>query len=530
MGIDRGRSLRRALLPLVLLAFAEALVVAPGGGGYLALVKALGHGTARIDAYHWWTPDVSWWHGHYYSPKAPLVAFLALPLSLLLSALGLQPGNPLAHVQSLAAGSGIDPLTTWPLVLLVSTLAGFALLLLVRDRAERVEPGYGTAAAVAVGAGTMLLPFSTLLFDHVLSALLAFAAFWLLWREREGSQRPALVVAAGLLAGLAVVAEYPAVLAGAILGVYALARPRMLPRAAAYAAGVLVGVAPLFAYNAWAFGSPFHLSYVDAVSVTGNSGHDHIGANASGFFGVGVPSPHAALDLLFQHRGLLVISPVLALAAVGLVALFRRGLRAETAVIAAISVGYFVYDAGYYLPFGGDSSGPRFLIATLPFLGVALAPALRVARWPTVALLAVSVLTMLAAVSAPPLGNDDTSQWLHRVGRDEFQPTLLTHLFGWHGIAGFFPVVVLVAAAVVLALAPLPWTRPARREVEVTVFALWAWAAVAYGGGHLLGTGAGAIAVAVGVIGLALVALALAGAFPQRRVSPAMTSRESPDS
>ena len=243
-------------------------------------------------------------------------------------------------------------------MLLVSTLAGFGLLLLVRDRAERVEPGYGTAAAVAVGAGTMLLPFSTLLFDHVLSALLGSRAFGP-WREREGPQRPGLVAAAGLLAGLAVVAEYPAVLPGAILGLYALARPRRLLRAAAYAAGVLVGVAPLFAYNAWAFGSPFHLSYVDAVSVTGNSGHDQIGANASGFFGVGVPSPHAALDLLFQHRGLLVISPVLALAAVGLVALFRRGLRAETAVIAAVFAAYFVYDAGYYLPFGGDSSGPR---------------------------------------------------------------------------------------------------------------------------------------------------------------------------
>src|SRR4029079_3530585 len=113
MDAERGISLRRALLPLILLALAEALVVAPGGGGYLALVKALGHGTARIDAYHWWTPDVSWWHGHYYSTQAPLVDLLAVPLSLALAALGLQPGNPLAHVQSLAAGSGIDPLTTW---------------------------------------------------------------------------------------------------------------------------------------------------------------------------------------------------------------------------------------------------------------------------------------------------------------------------------------------------------------------------------------------------------------------------------
>ena len=73
-------------------------------------------------------------------------------------------------------------------LLQASTMA-FALLLLIRYAVERIEPGYGTAVAVAVGAGTLILPFATLFFSHVLSAMLAFAAFAVLWRERAGPER-----------------------------------------------------------------------------------------------------------------------------------------------------------------------------------------------------------------------------------------------------------------------------------------------------------------------------------------------------
>ena len=49
------------------------------------------------------------------------------------------------------------------------------------------SPGYGTAAAVTLGLATLVMPFATLFFSHVLAAMLAFAAFALLWREREGA-------------------------------------------------------------------------------------------------------------------------------------------------------------------------------------------------------------------------------------------------------------------------------------------------------------------------------------------------------
>ena len=58
----------------------------------------------------------------------------------------------------------------------------------------------------------MVLPLSTLLFSHVFTAFLAFAAFALMLRERDGPASPMLLALAGLAMGYGVASEYPAVL------------------------------------------------------------------------------------------------------------------------------------------------------------------------------------------------------------------------------------------------------------------------------------------------------------------------------
>ena len=78
-----------------------------------------------------------------------------------------------------------------------NVLPGLLLLLLVWRVAERFEPGYGAAAAVTLGLGTMVLPLSTLLFSHVFTAFLGFAAFALMLHEREGPPSPMLLGAGG---------------------------------------------------------------------------------------------------------------------------------------------------------------------------------------------------------------------------------------------------------------------------------------------------------------------------------------------
>ena len=84
----------------------------------------------------------------------------------------------------------------------------------MRWAADRFVPGYGTAAAITLGLATVVMTFAAEFFSHVISAGLAFAAFCVLMKERDGPTRCATVVVAGLLAGLAVTFEFQTGLVG----------------------------------------------------------------------------------------------------------------------------------------------------------------------------------------------------------------------------------------------------------------------------------------------------------------------------
>ena len=126
-------------------------------------------------------------------------------------------------------------------------------------------------------------------------------------------------------------------------------RPR-LQRGGLYIAGLVVGTTPLLAYNTWAFGSPFRNGYSDAVAVLGATGHDVVGANDGGFFGLTHPRPDDALDLLFDsERGLFVLTPVVAVAVAGLVLLWRRGMRRAAIFVGSLAVAFILYNAAYWI-------------------------------------------------------------------------------------------------------------------------------------------------------------------------------------
>ena len=483
------RSRRRlGLLAILSLAFAYASLAQGIGwnqNAHYALVRALAHGTAIVDPYRRETGDVAWYHGHYYSTKAPGLALVTTPVYVALDRLGV-----LGLLGRLPGASSSTVGALWALGLVGCVLPALLILLLVRRLGDELEPGLGAAAAVAAGVGTLLLPFATLFFDHVLSAALGFSAFALLWLHRH----PFAALAAGVLAGFAVTTEYPLALVAAALAVYSVVRG--LRAALAYGTGALVGLVPLAAYNWWAFGSPLHVSYQDAVARGGISGHDVLGANAHGFYGVGWPRFRTAVELLFSHTGLVTLTPIVAIGAVGAVLLYRRGLRAEACVIGGLGVAFVVYNSGYVDPFGGWSPGPRFLVPVLPFLAVPLVLSYRRLPLTTTALAAASAFFMIAVtITGPVLAHD--GRYLDRI-RDGS--------FAGHGVLPVIPFLVLVSVAVVVATRATP-LRPGRAEIPTAALATGGWALVALAGPRLLDEGAGVVALLAVAVAIAVLAL-----------------------
>jgi hypothetical protein len=435
------------------------------------LIRSLNVERTTIDSYQDNTGDKAYYRGHFYSARAPGLALMALPFYDTLNLIGAESWTN-AHV---APPNHPGDEMIYLIGLWANVLPGLLLALLVWRVAERFEPGYGAGAAVALGLGTMALPLSTLLFSHVFSAFLGFGAFALMLREREGPPSAMLLGLAGLAMGYAVASEYPLFFVAAVLGLYLLSRPGALTpaliarRAGSYIAGGIVGIVPLALYNHYAFHSWTHLAY------------SSIPRQQKGFFGISLPSLKVLSTLLLDSRGLLTISPVLILGALGTVLLYRRARRAEALTIGGVCLCYVGYNSGYYLPFGGGFMGPRFLTTMLPFLAFPVALALR--RWPgpTIALAAVSIVTtVIATITHPLVGyENEVVIWTRYLSQGLFQPTIASAYGLGRGWGGIWPFLLAAGGGVVLAAWSTPRLRLSNATLGYGLLALIGWCAFA---------------------------------------------------
>ena len=529
---ETGSSLRRTLASLfsrpgvaaiVTLGVAWGLVMHQMGWAQMAhfdQVQALDKGQAQIDQWHWDTNDKAWVDGHFYSVKSPGMAALTTPLYAAIKGLGgdklaraaVDNADQTAHPKwvqdsvvplenygyNVERGVRVQRMVTestpivWALTLLAAVIPAILLLLAVRWAADRFVPGYGTAAAITLGLATVVMTFAAEFFSHVISAGFAFAAFCLLMKEREKTPSLRMVAAAGLLAGLAVTFEFQTGLVGVVLLGYVLSRRTdWFRRTAAYGAGAVAGALPMLAFNYWAFGNPLKLAYGYAVAFPGASGHDVLGLNSHGFFGITAPRFDSALSLMLAGRGLLVLTPIIVMAVIG-VFMMRRQHRAEANTILAIAAVYFVYNSGYWLPFGGGTPGPRFLIPALPFVAIGLAYAYKRLPALTLGLAIPSTLMMLVGtLTYPLLGKQGIGTWADWLVQGRLEHTVLTG-FGvtnaWLAVA---PFVAAVLTSIVLAFRATPSTSLA--DYRYAVPALLTWACVSAVGPGIAGDDIGVL-------------------------------------
>lgn len=305
--------------------------------------------------------DVAERDGRLYPNKAPGAALAALP-----GYLAVRPfaGPPGAESMRLAVTAMRWSAATVPALLLAAFFAGAARRFL-RAGAD------GTALALAALLfGTPLLAYGQQLFSHALVALGLFGA-WALLFPPDGPGSAGRDVGAGALLGLAVLADYPALVPAAILSLSAV-WGRSPGRALRIALGALPPAVLFFGYNTAAFGGPLSLPVGFERFAAFRKLREH------GAYGVGWPSlRNAFLLLLDPSKGLLVLSPVLLAAAAATPAAVRRLGAASGGTLVAVPASLLLVYSGFPDWHGGFTVGARYLVPALPFLLLPLASA----RW-----------------------------------------------------------------------------------------------------------------------------------------------------
>jgi len=408
--------------------------------------------TLAIDASHQLTGDKALYRGHYYSDKLLGPSLVAVPVYVAAKPLV----RPFTRSDGRARMVALAITSVFTSALPTALLAALFYLFLAE---LGLAAGLRAWLALALGFGTLLLPYATAAFGHNLGAVCVGGAFMLLWKQKQ-EWRTGRGVAAGALIGLGAICDFTTLFLSAFLGLYALwvasgrgsGRPAPLGRLLARIAPVVVIAAAFvgiqLAANWASFGGPFVFPHVHHVQPAFQARHTR------GLLGVHLPQLLPLWQLTFGgHRGLFHGSPLLLLALPGFFLLGKR-YRAEAIFIAAAWVGVVLMSSGYENWEAGSAYGPRYQIPTLPLLLLAVACAAE--RWPFVlkGLALISTVFMFIVTATTPSVQESLPVPLasafaaFSVGKLDEQPNL-GMAFGLPGLLSLLPLLLIEAGLLI---------------------------------------------------------------------------------
>ncbi len=326
--------------------------------------------------------DVSQYDGFFYPNKPPGVVFAAVPAYFLIVGIHRLLGNDLTTWTTLTVSLY---LTVAFSIGLAGALAGVAYYRLARELFPYAPAWTHAAGTLTLGLGTMMFPFSTLFFDHVLVAgLLLWSLLLIVWVRKASAgstgatpmnaRSVGWLFLAGLLIGFGIMCNYLVAVCAILYSAYALQvlRPRGL--VLWLWSGALLPVSLL----AW-----YHLVCFGSVLANANTNQASMFESKDLWFGLfGVPQLEILGKILFsEYRGLFFTSPVLLLAALAWVRMaWRKQIPAELVLCGAVFLSFLAINSAFqgegWSPWsGGWSFGPRYLIPGMALLAVALVPA-----------------------------------------------------------------------------------------------------------------------------------------------------------
>lgn len=234
----------------------------------------------------------------------------------------------------------------------------------------------GLMAALTFGLATLAWPYAKSLFSDPLAGLLLLAAAFTLLKFKS-THRVRYSLLAGLFLGWTVATRYAEALFLPVYGLLLLhylftihrlsftihnLKKFILPPSAfilrsitAFIAPILLITAALIAFNLSRYGNAFNTGYLPNETFSAIWGEGILG------------------QLISPGRGLLLYSPILILCFFGVIPFFRHH-RAEAILALSVIVIHLLLYGKWFMWHGGYAWGPRFLIPTLPFWCLFLAP------------------------------------------------------------------------------------------------------------------------------------------------------------
>lgn len=485
--------MRRFWLIVFLLFFSYAYVLPRWSdwnqNSRLNLVLALvDDGTPKIDRYVANTGDYALYNDHAYTDKPPGLSFLGIPIYAAIRPL-LDAPPVQAQFERIGGrfeetlnpdGSGlradkirfalVQYLLTLVVVAFPAALFG-GLFFMVLQRLG-VAPAPASIGALGYGLATSAAPYAGNFYAHQLVAVLLFTAFILAWSPPARWSPWASGVLVGLLLGWAVISEYPAAPAAAMIGLYALYRRgwRWLP---AMATGGALPGALLIGYDLAAFGTPWPIGY--AYSALWQEQHH------TGFMSLTAPQWEAIWGLTFsEFRGLFFRAPWLLLALPAYwIGWRRREQRAEWWVLALVPLAFLLFYGSSIMWWGGFAAGPRYIVPLIPFL--ALPAALLIGHcWERIGwrigalgLLSVSWILIWMEATATQLFPSDTirATWREYVIPAWQQGNIARNagmVLQLEGAASLLPLLAGLVAGIIIVLRPLEATERATTRPAAT--------------------------------------------------------------
>ncbi len=257
---------------------------------------------------------------------------------------------------------------------LVTALTAVVLLAYLEILGVRMHTG--AVVALTFGLGTLAWPYAKSLFSDPFAGLLLLTTAFTLLKFKQTHQLRYLFLA-GLCLGWNVATRYAEALFLPVYGLLLLyylltidnskltidnSKKPIFPLSSltlraiiAFCLPILIIGLILLTFNFTRYGDPFNTGYLPNETFSG--------IWLDGIIG----------QLISPGRGLLIYCPILILSFIGLIPFSRRFPAEATVAVSVILIHLLLYGK-WFMWHGGYAWGPRFMIPTLPFWGLFLAP------------------------------------------------------------------------------------------------------------------------------------------------------------